>query len=594
MADISNETRDTHGTSDMSDDNPYANHPIDPTKVESANTDFLTVKPTQSSTYTHIELTDRQKYAIAAIVEGESVFITGASGTGKTEMIDHIVKALRVMKDRVAVTSANLNGAIHIGCKTILNFSGLDRSDTTPAHISKKAKLKYVQTIWKSIDVMIIDDINSMSIPEFQNIISLSHLAREGEKNDLQWVFIGDFLAQGPPVKKSDDSKTDIRFVFQTSEFESHIHRCILLTENFRHVNDPEFAEMLSDIRCGAVNRVKWASKLTSRVDVSFGSLPFTKLFSKNEAVCAENDTMYKKLPCVEFMFKSQKGYKIGNKICPIHIPKNRQNLEKEWSQIVHSISGSATQREYTWRFLEQHVAVESTLFLKKGCFVILMVHLNTEFGLIKGTQGIVLGFQEHAPHYPIVKFDKCICTIKSYMWSMKYENVDPSATTVWYSQIPLRLGWAHSIHRLRGMTLTRADINMREMFEYGQVYEVLSKIPTLTGINFKEKTWSSIRTFSDSLKYYDTHMEEWEQAYALWCKGGKKRVISLDHAKPVMPEMSLELSSGSAVNAELNVVAKRRKTSDSGNDGNELNDGDGNGELGMNHESDNESVSEL
>ena len=49
--------------------------------------------------------------------------------------------------------------------------------------------------------------------------------------------------------------------------------------------------------------------------------------------------------------------------------------------------------------------------------------------------------------------------------------------------QLPLRLAWALTIHRVQGMTLEKAELRMREIFEYGQGYVGFSRVKTLDGL---------------------------------------------------------------------------------------------------------------
>ena len=95
-------------------------------------------------------------------------------------------------------------------------------------------------------------------------------------------------------------------------------------------------------------------------------------------------------------------------------------------------------------------------------------------------------------------------------MWKVDYSD----ATQIWWSQIPLTLGWAYSAHRVRGMTFDRVCVNMRELSNFCQTYEIISKVKNLAGIQFKMMNWSYIKVHPKCAEYYNIHNDEWEALY--------------------------------------------------------------------------------
>lgn len=500
----------------------------------------------QKLVFEELELNDRQKFALYKIIQGENVFITGVSGTGKSEMIHTIARVLRGMGDKVAITSANLVGAISINGQTIQSFCGLKKLDDTWENIKKEVQFKYVQTIWNSVNVLIIDDINMMSPYDFRKILYTAQTTRSS-KNPIQWVLLGDFLGLPPsgthPHKDNGGEKEDFEFCFQLPEWPKLIHTTVYLTNNFvQSMHDPEFQTIVENIRTGASNQVKWIAKFQQRQDQPFdASTPFTKLYPKYDAVNAENEVNFKRLSTPEYKFTSQKGYQIGNQVCPLHVPKSRRHLDKDVLQVVEKLSLNEHKRTRLLNFLQKHAVVDPVLTLKKGAVVILMANLNYKHGLVRGAQGVITGFvftDKNVPRYPVVRFATCECVVKSYMWSVDYsEN-----TKLWYSQIPLKLGWAYSIHRLRGMVFDRVELSMKDMFEFGQVYDVLSKLKSLSGINFTTISWSAIKAHPLSVEYYEKNMETWTDEFLKWKRSGKPVEYTTYSAKDNIPQTAFHM----------------------------------------------------
>jgi hypothetical protein len=71
--------------------------------------------------------------------------------------------------------------------------------------------------------------------------------------------------------------------------------------------------------------------------------------------------------------------------------------------------------------------------------------------------------------------------------------------------QLPLKLGWALTVHRAQGMTLTRAELNMDGAFECGQSYVALSRVTSLAGLWMRsELRPEQVTANREVLAYYD------------------------------------------------------------------------------------------
>ena len=472
-----------------------------------------------------VKLNKKQQYALDVIISGESVFITGPSGSGKSTIIASITKELRARGDNVSITCAGLNGACDIGGQTLQSFCGVKKLDDERKNLDKQIRIKFVQTIWNEIDVIIIDDVSLLTCREFQNILYIAHVART-KSSVLQWVLIGDFLSTLPRDNRPQDGANaiDKQFPFQLKEWGQLIHRTIYLDEDMRrndcgNPDEQMFSTILNNMRLGFDKQIKWTSDFQKQLDNRPVRQPSTRLHTKFEVVDAENNQNLKKLPTPEFSFTAQKGYRIGNQLCPLHLPKSREHLSKDVLRVMEKISVNEFKKTRLLRFLEKFAVVDETLLLRVGAVVILMANLHIGRRLVKGAQGIVTGFTKSQPHYPIVKFEHCQCVVRSFMWSLDYSQ----ETKMWYAQIPLKLGWAHSIYRMRGMTMDHIEVDMRDLYGPGQVYDVLSKVRTLSSIFFISVHYSTIKANPECVVFYETGLFEWDAGFEKW-KGRKEK----------------------------------------------------------------------
>ena len=50
-------------------------------------------------------------------------------------------------------------------------------------------------------------------------------------------------------------------------------------------------------------------------------------------------------------------------------------------------------------------------------------------------------------------------------------------------TQLPPKFAWSITVHKSQGMTIERAELQLDDAFDYGQVYVALSRITVLDGL---------------------------------------------------------------------------------------------------------------
>jgi len=118
--------------------------------------------------------------------------------------------------------------------------------------------------------------------------------------------------------------------------------------------------------------------------------------------------------------------------------------------------------------------------------------------GLVNGSRGIVTQLHEHAAS---VQFDS---GEKVRVEREQFQQMG-TQSTLYRKQLPLRLGWALTIHRAQGMTLTRAEVQLDNAFSFGQTYVALSRLTSFAGLWIGGQGISKrcVRAHPSALAYY-------------------------------------------------------------------------------------------
>src|SRR5690606_7621574 len=113
------------------------------------------------------KLTPEQQYIFDLIVrDGESVFFTGAAGTGKSFLLRRIISALqrRYGKRSIGVTASTGIAACYIGSTTLRSWAGVGLGDVPKERILWRAKRNRLSSLrWAECCVLIIDVVSMIS-----------------------------------------------------------------------------------------------------------------------------------------------------------------------------------------------------------------------------------------------------------------------------------------------------------------------------------------------------------------------------------------------------------------------------------------------
>ena len=90
--------------------------------------------------------------------------------------------------------------------------------------------------------------------------------------------------------------------------------------------------------------------------------------------------------------------------------------------------------------------------------------------------------------------------TIEYHLWPIEVDNILIGEV----KQIPLKLGYASTIHKSQGSTLDYVIINLDKLFEVSQGYVGLSRVTHLEGLSIKGLDFNKFKVNMEALKFYE------------------------------------------------------------------------------------------
>jgi len=441
-------------------------------------------------------LTKEQKDAFKYIENGDNIFITSkGAGCGKTYLLNQIIQVYKKKKN-IAITASTGIAAVLLNGMTLHSWAGigLGKKDTKTL-IKDILKKKNYKSRWIKTDILIIDEISLISPELFEKIDYIGRFIRDNSRpfGGIQLIVSGDWLQL--PTVDSD------KYAFQSKLWKTTINSVVYLKTIQRQKN-PLFQEVLNSIRIGRItNKVKKAlrSRLNIELKNEYGIIP-TQLYSMNIDVEKINNQELEKLAKTTNSFKRIYNAKwipkIINKQSKITSYFNTSNIEKKDKHEFNDIEVET--KEVSQEYLEICNCQEK-LELLIGLQVILISNLDQKRKLVNGSRGIIIGFNEE--DFPIVKFINGIQeTIEYHLWSIEVDNVLIGEI----KQIPLKLGYASTIHKSQGSTLDYVIINLDKLFEVSQGYVGLSRVTHLEGLSIKGLDFNKFKVNIEALKFYE------------------------------------------------------------------------------------------
>lgn len=260
------------------------------------------------------QLSDSQLNAIKAVLNGQSIFFTGAAGTGKSYVL-HILKKIFSKEKRsssVAFTAPTGVAACNIGGLTIHAWAGIGVGKESGEILVGKIKgNRLTKKRWQETDVLIIDEISMLSHDIFDLLSFIGQKVRNDPRpfGGIQLILCGDFF-QLPPIGLG----SKIKFCFESEIWKQMFSpisgspivdnascgRMVVLDKIFRQ-KDTTFLRILNEVRRGVVSKDTariFTQHVTEskRKDEDPNRKMATRLFSTNKDVDRTNKVELEKL----------------------------------------------------------------------------------------------------------------------------------------------------------------------------------------------------------------------------------------------------------------------------------------------------------
>lgn len=418
------------------------------------------------------KLNTEQLKALELIIKGENVFLTGQAGTGKSYILSVVKTELRRAGKDVAITSTTGCSGLLIGGTTIHRWAGIKKGELDfHGLLARVRKNSYARKNWKLVNTLIIDEISMMPPDLFDKLEWIARQMRSDPRpfGGIQIIISGDYF-QLPAIK------TDA-LCFESRSWNTCIQGNIIYFKQNMRQSDKDFQQLLAEIRTGVVTDMTKAI-LMSRIDfkVEKNGIQPTKLYSRRFDVDDINELEIRKLVSAE---NNVRRYRCTD----IFEPRVENIKTKDMFTAI----------------VDRDCQGRKVLDLAIGAQVMLIINLDIDAGLVNGSRGVVVRFEEQRP---VVKFMNGIeMIIKAHVWEFDIgEGIKISRI-----QIPLILSWAITVHKSQGSSLDCVEADLGEtIFDFGQFYTALSRVRTLEGLSISALDFEKVMAHPKVVKFYE------------------------------------------------------------------------------------------
>ena len=453
----------------------------------------------------------------------ENIFLTGKAGTGKTTFLKYLKENC---SKNIVVAAPTGVAAINAGGVTLHSLFQLPFHPFLPTSASKSellGKMKFAsrrQEIMRKMELLVIDEISMVRCDTMDAIDTILRSVRRKHElpfGGVQLLCIGD-LYQLPPVARREEWSIlqeyySSEFFFDSLVIKEQMPMLIELNKIYRQKED-SFVYLLNKVRNNQMNSDDFED-LHQRFYPGFRPSveeKFITLTSHNNQADQINARELQKLLSPSFKYEAI--------------------IEED--------------------FPENMYPAEGTLLLKEGAQVMFLKN-DIEKRYFNGKIGVVKSLENDEV---VVDCDGFDINVGKETWENSRYTLSRGDGKLeqeilgTFTQFPLRLAWAITIHKSQGLTFEKVMIDAGAAFSSGQVYVALSRCTSLDGIVLLSKIPSSaiysnenVITGQKTLTPKGSLAERFEGARQIFTQQLLEEIFSFNEIDAVINVLSFQIN---------------------------------------------------